>query len=361
MRSSVRLLFLLLNILAVVGLALVYVGLYVSPAHFWYIALPGLAYPFLLLVNIIFIFFWFFRRHKIYIFLSLFFILIRIDLIFGFIQPKRSHVEKTDNDFTCMTYNVNNFRIYSWDNNYIYRDKIYELIKTESPAILCTQEFYHSPVHNFNTIDSVQSFGLEHYYLKKKKEYRNQIWGIAIFSKYPIISEGCHEFDSTSNCFIWADLSIAGKTVRVYSCHLESFRINKDMIEMVHKLPDDKVKVEEYEGVLKRLEHGFHKRATQAEELAAHIKESPYPVIVCGDFNDTPFSYTYRTVTNAGNLKDAFKNSGSFLSGTYAGKLPSFRIDYLFYSKDFDTKNYRVEKVHYSDHYPVTADFSFKD
>ena len=85
--------------------------------------------------------------------------------------------------------------------------------------------------------------------------------------------------------------------------------------------------------------------------MAEHIRKSPYPVIVCGDFNDTPVSYAYRTVL--GDLKDAFVESGRGISNTYNGILPSFRIDYILYDPKFSAGNYRRDKVYLSDHFPV--------
>jgi endonuclease/exonuclease/phosphatase family metal-dependent hydrolase len=102
---------------------------------------------------------------------------------------------------------------------------------------------------------------------------------------------------------------------------------------------------------MKKFRIAAQRRARQAEALKKEIEDSPYKVIVCGDFNDTPTSYTYRTVSSG--LKDAFISGGVGMSGTYAGKLPSFRIDYILYDKKFSSANYEVVKEELSDHYPV--------
>jgi endonuclease/exonuclease/phosphatase family metal-dependent hydrolase len=96
------------------------------------------------------------------------------------------------------------------------------------------------------------------------------------------------------------------------------------------------------------------KRAEQAATLRAHIDECPYPVIVCGDFNDTPVSFTYRTVK--GDLEDSFTQSGKGTANTYNGKLPSFRIDYIFYSPVFTSYNFEVSNLNHSDHFPISCD-----
>ncbi|MDO9612922.1 MAG: endonuclease/exonuclease/phosphatase family protein, partial [Bacteroidota bacterium] len=96
------------------------------------------------------------------------------------------------------------------------------------------------------------------------------------------------------------------------------------------------------------------KRAEQAATLRQSISESPYPVIVCGDFNDTPVSFTYRTVK--GDLKDSFTQSGKGTANTYNGKLPSFRIDYILYSPNFTSFNFKVSNLNHSDHFPISCD-----
>ena len=96
------------------------------------------------------------------------------------------------------------------------------------------------------------------------------------------------------------------------------------------------------------------KRAEQAATLREHLNQCPYPVIVCGDFNDTPVSFTYRTVR--GDLKDSFTESGKGTANTYNGKLPSFRIDYILYSPKFTSYNFEVSTLNHSDHYPISCD-----
>ena len=88
------------------------------------------------------------------------------------------------------------------------------------------------------------------------------------------------------------------------------------------------------------------------------IKASPYPAVVCGDFDDIPNSYAYFTVK--GDLQDAFLKRGSGFGATFRRISPTLRIDYIMADRRFSVKQYTRIKVPYSDHYPIIADLIFK-
>jgi endonuclease/exonuclease/phosphatase family metal-dependent hydrolase len=109
--------------------------------------------------------------------------------------------------------------------------------------------------------------------------------------------------------------------------------------------------------LVRKYKKAMEMRAVQSRLIRKKIKESPYPVIVCGDFNDTPSSYAYRKTK--GWLKDAFVASGKGIGQTYSGKLPSFRIDYILYSSALKSYNFEIHKIPYSDHFPISCDLTF--
>ena len=109
----------------------------------------------------------------------------------------------------------------------------------------------------------------------------------------------------------------------------------------------------ESKSIVKRLRDGFLKRAGQSEMVAAHMKTCPYKIILCGDFNDTPSSFAYHTLST--NLNDAFKKAGNGIGKTYHGSLPFLRIDYILYSTDFDCYNYKRYPESLTDHYPISC------
>ena len=104
------------------------------------------------------------------------------------------------------------------------------------------------------------------------------------------------------------------------------------------------------------MKQAYIQRAGQVDILKEDIRSSPYPVIVCGDFNDTPVSYTYKTLSKG--LSDVFIESGSGAGSTFRGNFPYVRIDYVLYSPGFYSYFYHTEKVDWSDHYPVITRFT---
>jgi endonuclease/exonuclease/phosphatase family metal-dependent hydrolase len=186
---------------------------------------------------------------------------------------------------------------------------------------------------------------------------RRLIDAMFIFSKFPIVHEGPINKDDVHNFGIQADLLIKNDTVRLLNVHLESVRLRHDDYNFISKFDlqfkeDDNLQ-EGSRRILNKLRTAFTNRAVQVDSLASFIKNSPYPVILCGDFNDTPNSYTYQKLT--ADLDDAFMESGTGFGNTYIGNLPSFRIDFILYDDFFTSLDCRRDLVKLSDHYPISC------
>ncbi len=257
------------------------------------------------------------------------------------------------------------FDLYNWSKNAQTRNIILTNLAEENPDILCLQEFYTSEEKgDFNNIDTVTHLlNTKNSHVEYTITLRgNDHWGIATFTKYPIIKKGKIEFNTRSNNLcIYTDVLINTDTVRIYNMHLQSISFTKADYKFMDQIQSDttdtKDEVEKSKSILRRLKRAFVKRATQSEIIATHIETCPYKVIVCGDFNDTPASYVYNTIR--GDLKDAFIESGSGFEQTYAGKFPRFRIDYILHSKEFNSKNYHHITETQTDHYPVVSYLSY--
>ena len=126
-----------LNLLAALILLLTYTSSFVNPQVFWPVALLGLAYPYALLLNIAFIFYWLLKK-KSYMLLSI----ITIASGWTILQFNFAfHLAPTENTFDAkqkvkvMSYNVRNFDLYNWSENKNARNNMMQLIKDEDSDI----------------------------------------------------------------------------------------------------------------------------------------------------------------------------------------------------------------------------------
>jgi endonuclease/exonuclease/phosphatase family metal-dependent hydrolase len=348
----------LCNHIAVVALLISYLAPRVTPENFWFIAFFGLAYPILVFINLLFVLYWTIQLKK-RAFYSLIVILSGGALLYRFVQfNTTSKAERQNKMIKVMSYNVKLFDLYNWTHNKETRSKIFTLLTDEAPDIVCFQEFFHRDSSDFCNTDSIKKMNNWQYAHVENTAHAKQLqhFGIATFSKYPIIKTGKVEFGyKGNNVCIFSDIKTGKDTVRVYNMHLQSIAFSKDDYKYAEDLQKD-VEAEDIErskNILRRLKRAFVKRSQQADLIRESINQSPYPVIVCGDFNDTPSSYTYSTISK--NLTDSFIESGKGFGKSYSGAFPSFRIDYILHSDKFISYDFRTIKEELSDHYPVVT------
>jgi endonuclease/exonuclease/phosphatase family metal-dependent hydrolase len=354
-----------LNIAAGVGLLFSYLALYISPEYFWMLAFMGLGFPFLYLLNVLFVFYWFVVRRK-YALISgvlLVFGIGKISTIYQFNKPTSRETileyKTADSAVHVLSYNVRLFDLYNWTDNKLTRNKIMDVIRKEQADIICFQEFFYDDTRKFNTLDTllqIQPARFKHVENTATVKEVNH-WGIATLSRYPIVNRGIIPFkDSTDNISIFTDVRIYGDTVRVYNLHLESIRFRKKDYEALKTFTgiEDQTNLDGPQLIIERMRRAFIRRARQTDEIRKHIESCPHPIILCGDFNDTPNSYTYHQL--AKNLNDAFHEVGSGMGTTYIGTIPFLRIDYVLYSPEYFTPLFfRIIPKKLSDHYPISS------
>jgi endonuclease/exonuclease/phosphatase family metal-dependent hydrolase len=360
-KSWTNWLVLIANGIAILSLLLAYLACHVSPSTLGYVALFGLGYPFAMMANLCFVVYWFFKKRK-FLWFSLITILLGFGHAVDFVQISSPDApRKEEKTLQVMTWNVHLFNLYDKKNRYKKRDEMFDILLEQKADIYCFQEFYHTDRENyFTTKDSLikilpTSFHHERYTHAIKG---NEYFGVAIFSKYPIIKKGYVPFTSDVNNFcIYVDLKVKGDTIRIYNAHLQSIRFQPED----YALMDGNKKEEEIESggkrIAKRLMIAFDKREEQVERVAESIKSCPYPVVLCGDFNDPPVSYTYETFTDL--LDDSFAGAGNGIGNTYIGVFPSFRIDYILHDRNMRATNYQTLSTRLTDHHPVLAQLAW--
>jgi endonuclease/exonuclease/phosphatase family metal-dependent hydrolase len=355
-----NILMLIFNIASLAALILSYLSSHISPERSWLLPFFGLFYPFLLLVNLFFMVYWILRKRWI-------FLVSALVIIIGWNHVQRTYqirftreVSSFDHSFKVVSYNVKNL---SNDNVDLVepevRNQIIGFLDSQNSDIICLQEFavvHPEPGAFIDSLSLLLNMPYHAYSLYLTKP-RRLMDGVFIFSKFPIIYEEPINNDNTHNYGLLADLLIGPDTVRVFNVHLESIRLKHEDYNFISEFDlqfekDEKIKERSYR-IIKKLRTAFHRRAAQVENLAEFIKKSPNPVILCGDFNDTPNSYTYQKLTAL--LNDAFMKSGTGFGNTYIGKLPSYRIDYILYDNNFTSMEYQRAPIKLSDHYPISC------
>jgi endonuclease/exonuclease/phosphatase family metal-dependent hydrolase len=353
----------LVNIVFVLLLLLSYLSARVSPQTLWVFSLAGLAYPFLLFVNLGFVIYWAIKRRILLVY-SLIAILLGYNHLTDTFRIRFAQKlpDELHNTFTFLSYNVRLFNRYDWIEEPGLKNSIYEFLLSEDPDVLCIQEYFFNKDDQFNQSNNFRRLHERYKHIEYSSPNKGDFnFGIATFSKYPIINKGKISFVNSSNISIYTDIVINADTVRVFNCHLQSVQFTQDDISFLDNLgrSDNRRNIEGFKNIGSRLGQAFVRRSRQTDIITAHIRESPYPVIVTGDFNDTPVSYTYRQLRSQ-DLEDAFVISGSGIGRTYVSKLPLFRIDYILHGNELESFYFDIPKVVMSDHYPLKCEFSFK-
>jgi len=343
---------------------------YFVPTDHWIAGFMMLSVPVLMLLHLLFFcWFLFFNRSRAWLsgvalLLSFPFWARTSPILRTFFQNSANQANfesKPGNTFTLMSYNVLSFDVLGHLDNIEPQNALHliEWAKTADADVKCLEEFYnHHTRPKFDIIPQFQKAGYRHYTLLHPAIATNEenFIGLAIFSKYPIVGRGEQEFEN-QNGMLWADLKIKNDTIRIINVHLRSYVLRLENLKHAYQKRDYKDSKEQVRGVFSRLKYGFEHHATELKAIEACIDSSPYPVIVCGDFNETPYSYVYGRLRQR--LNNAFEDAGSGLGFSYRN-MPNFiRIDNHFYDpKGFKAQWFETRRdVRHSDHFPIIAKY----
>lgn len=325
------------NSIAAMLLLLSYVLPYVEPKKFAFLSVLSLTVPLLILINILFVIYWLFKVKK-QLLLSLVVLLIGysyLSSLYKFTSSK--HIDDAQN-ISVMNYNVRLFNVFKWIPNDDVDKEILKFINENQPDILSIQEYRRDDKINFSGYHKFEEISGD--------KVKN---GQAILSKFPIVNAGSIEFPDTYNNAIFIDIVKGKDTIRVYNVHLQSMKIDAN---------GDALTKESSESLFKSVSNTFSMQQIQSELFLIHKKECHYRMIICGDFNNTAYSYVYKEIK--GDMKDAFVEAGNGFGKTFNFKFFPIRIDFILVDDAFEINSFKTFDVLLSDHYPIMSRVKIK-
>ncbi len=360
--------FIITNIvLAVLFLLGCYAG-YFDPQRWWFLGLLTLSSFYLLLLLVLFIIFWLFARSG-WAILSVLTIILAFKPLTHIIPLRFSApftVQKS-NALRIMSWNVEHFDILEHKTHPEKKQKMLDLINEYQPDIACFQEMVSgdkSPQAINYLPDFMQrlNFADNFYSYNPKLDFDgDHHFGIIIFSRYPIISKQTISFypNDYNSIFQYIDIKKGNDTLRIFNIHLQSLKFSNTNRKYIDSPEfEDQEAIKQSKNIIGKFKVGFLKRRLQADRVRQEMDKSPYPVIVCGDFNDVPNSYAYRTIGDG--MKNTFVERGRGFGRTFTGISPTLRIDNIFVDKRFSIDQFGRVAKKLSDHFPIMADVELK-
>lgn len=355
------------NIILVLVFLLACLVPYLDPGNWWFISFLGLAFPFLLLLVLLFFLGWLMLMRPRYALISGVAMLIgwnSISVLLSFHTPQKFIEKKEPGHIRVASWNVARFIELRRNTNSgsETRLKMLELLKEQNADILCLQEFHTSTNPDYyNNIEAVQALGYPYFYFSYDADGDQHYYSSIIFSRLPIIDSGKVRYPRPSlpEVLLYADLQVGQDTIRVYATHLQSLQFNRHDYERIEKIKsvEDSL-LANSKGILSKLKKGITFRSIQADIVHGVMINTPHPYLLCADLNDVPNSYTYFTVRD--DLRDAFLEKGTGIGRTFTALSPTLRIDYILTGHQFGIRQYKRVTRRYSDHFMQVADLELK-
>lgn len=339
---------------------------FLPAGRFWMIAVLGLVFPIICIIVTIFFVGWLFARSRwcLLSFVALALSWQQISVVTGFNNQKEFNLSKPTGTLRLLSWNVSSWgeSTKNLNSKFEYRPLMFELIKKQQADVLCFQEFWdlRNSKDTYSSINAIKAFGYPYtYFVKSGIVNDGDKMGVAIFSKYPIsdTTKFTYGKDDNAEKLVYTDIQFNQQKIRIFTTHLESVRFEHEEYSAIDKIKSsDKSGLKDSKTIVRKLKNAYQFRGAQADFVQQKIKESPYPVVICGDFNDVPNSYTYFTIR--GDLQDAFLKKGSGIGRTFQYLSPTLRIDFILAGRSFDVTQFNRIRYPYSDHYPIIADFT---
>lgn len=345
---------------------------WLHPDEWWWAAVLGLVFPLLAIFVIFFLIFWIVLRSRWFILplLALLLSVPNMSVLMAFHLSAHFNQEKTPGNIRLLTWNVKWFDEQKKEDGRSAsgRKEMLAFIGRQQADVICFQEFLasnYSEEEKFNNVQAITRLGYPYHYVAGDYLLRKGVFkvGVAIFSRYPIEDTFRLQYPGpisarAAESLIAADININGRLLRVFTTHLQSLRFQKQDyrdIQIIRNAEDSIIDASK--SILRKMKQAYSYRGYQADLVREQLDHSPYPSVICGDFNDVPNSYTYFRIR--GNRSDAFLQKGFGIGRTFANLSPTLRIDYILPDRRFKVNQFRLEKLPYSDHYPIMADLEW--
>lgn len=275
--------------------------------------------------------------------------------------------EKKAEQLRVMSWNVEHFDILEHKSHPERKQEMMSVINDYAPDIACFQEMvasdsFPSAINYMPDFKEGLNMPFTHFSFNPKLDFdKKHHFGIVIFSRYPIINAQTISYrpNDYNSIFQYADIVKNADTFRVFNIHLQSLRFSGDNRKYIEDPTlKDENDLKQSRTVMNKFRKGFLKRYRQSNRVREEIDKSPYPVIVCGDFNDVPNSYAYNHIGNG--MRNAFVEKGIGIGRTFFSISPTLRIDNIFAGQAFSIEQYIRVQRKLSDHYPIIADLQYQ-
>lgn len=337
----------MLHATTTVLLLLAFLCKYIPPSTFWLLATLSYLVPILLLVQLGMVCFFVIQKRWKSLAMAICAILLHTpNMYITFAMPKWQNTKDPSAkvDFSVLSYNTQAFNLYGDGKTH----QMLDWLSKDIADVKCFQEYHESNRPPFSEIrkkmlTNTPYFLIDTCFINK----RNDVFGLAVFSKYPIIhfEKSILHPQSVNNAFL-IDIDMNGRTVQILNIHFTSVGIPMES--------------QQWFNVLQVIQNGFLLRQKELEKLLQVIRKSPHPIIVCGDFNDVPYGYAYHKIRQ--HLKNSFEESGSGLGFTYSSEYPLLRIDNQFISQELIAVKLEVlDNIYYTDHLPILGHYRWSN
>ena len=349
-----------LMLVAAALLVLSCVSAFANPARTWYLMLPGLFFFPLALLNLFLLLWAILRRSKAFV-IPLIALLPTLFFAGRYFHPgdgtKQMSGEENSMAIRIVSYNVGRFaNLRDKDGKILRRqceDSVYAFLRQTEADIICLQEYYSENTDALRATLEAGFGGHDYDFYVFQGKYG--CFGNVILSRFPILDQGVIKFEHSANLAIFTDIKAHGQQFRLYNCHFESYNIS--FPGLVKGLADRKDSI--WKETEKKMRRSLSLRPEQVDKVIRHIADCPSETILCGDFNDSPMSYTYQKLIR-GHI-DTFREAGHGFGATYSILWPALRIDYMFLPETYEALSHSSPHMKFSDHYPVIAEFIIPD